>query len=54
MKKFVMVAIGGILAGLVVTTQLTGPLLAQNGEQKTDVYQQLDLFGDIFERIRAQ
>ncbi|WP_296766787.1 S41 family peptidase [Sediminimonas sp.] len=54
MKKFVMVAIGGILAGLVVTTQLTGPLLAQNGEKKTDVYQQLDLFGDIFERIRVQ
>ncbi|MDR9486004.1 MAG: S41 family peptidase [Sediminimonas sp.] len=54
MKKFVMVAISGILAGIVATTQLTGPLLAQDGAQKTDVYQQLDLFGDIFERIRAQ
>ena len=53
MKKFVMAAIGGILAGLVATTQLTGPLLAQEGEAD-HVYEQLDLFGDIFERIRAQ
>ena len=54
MKKFVMAALGGTLAGVVVTTQIAGPLLAQESDSKADVYEQLDLFGDIFERIRAQ
>ncbi|SMO35195.1 carboxyl-terminal processing protease [Thalassovita litoralis] len=54
MKKFVMAAISGTLAGVLVTTQVAGPLLAQESTQKSNVYEQLDLFGDIFERIRAQ
>ena len=54
MKKFFAAAAGGVLAGLLVTTQVAGPLLAQEGARKTNVYEQLDLFGDIFERIRAQ
>lgn len=54
MKKFVMAAIGGTLAGAVLTTQIAGPLLAQESLRNTTVYEQLDLFGDIFERIRAQ
>ena len=54
MKKFVMAALSGTLAGVLVTTQVAGPLLAQESAQKTNVYEQLDLFGDIFERIRAQ
>ena len=54
MKKFAMAAIGGILAGAVVTTQVAGPLVAQEADRKSSVYEQLDLFGDIFERIRAQ
>ncbi|SEQ16771.1 S41 family peptidase [Thalassovita taeanensis] len=54
MKKFVMAAIGGTLAGVIMTTQVAGPLLAQESLQKANVYEQLDLFGDIFERIRAQ
>jgi carboxyl-terminal processing protease len=54
MKKFVMAAIGGTLAGALLTTQIAGPLLAQDGQRNTSVYEQLDLFGDIFERIRAQ
>lgn len=54
MKKFLMAAAGGTLAGLVVTTQVAAPLLAQESAKTNDVYQQLDLFGDIFERIRAQ
>lgn len=54
MKKFVMAAVSGTLAGVLVTTQVAGPLLAQESAQKTNVYEQLDLFGDIFERIRAQ
>ena len=54
MKKFVMAALGGTLAGVVATTQFVGPLLAQESARSTSVYEQLDLFGDIFERIRAQ
>jgi len=54
MKKFAMAAFGGILAGAVVTTQVAGPLVAQEADRKSSVYEQLDLFGDIFERIRAQ
>ena len=54
MKKFVMAALGGTLAGAVATTQLVGPLLAQESARTTNVYEQLDLFGDIFERIRSQ
>lgn len=54
MKKFVAAAAGGIVAGLLVTTQVAGPLLAQENERKSTVYEQLDLFGDIFERIRVQ
>ncbi|MEK6216474.1 MAG: peptidase S41, partial [Boseongicola sp.] len=54
MKKFVMAALGGTLAGVVATTQIAGPLVAQEAAKNANVYQQLDLFGDIFERIRAQ
>jgi carboxyl-terminal processing protease len=54
MKKVVMAAMGGTLAGLVATTQFVGPLVAQESARTTNVYEQLDLFGDIFERIRAQ
>ncbi|WP_116597858.1 S41 family peptidase [Primorskyibacter marinus] len=54
MKKFVMAALGGTLAGIVATTQFVGPLLAQEQNKSGNVYEQLDLFGDIFERIRAQ
>ncbi|MCY4178700.1 MAG: PDZ domain-containing protein, partial [Litoreibacter sp.] len=54
MKKFLLAALLGTAAGVAVTTQVTGPLLAQEAEKKSNVYEQLDLFGDIFERIRAQ
>ena len=54
MNKVVMAIAGGILAGTLVTTQVAGPLLAQENTQKANIYQQLDLFGDIFERIRGQ
>lgn len=54
MKKFLMAAVAGTLAGIVVTTQVAAPLLAQEAERQTNVYEQLDLFGDIFERIRSQ
>ncbi len=54
MKKFLMAGLAGTLAGIIATTQIAGPLLAQEAESKASVYQQLDLFGDIFERIRSQ
>ncbi len=54
MNKYVMAAIGGTLAGVVLTTQVAGPLIAQEAKAKKSTYQQLNLFGDIFERIRSQ
>ena len=54
MRKFLMAAAIGILTGAAVTTQVTAPLLAQEKNTSSDVYEQLDLFGNIFERIRAQ
>jgi len=54
MKRHIMAALGGTLAGAVLTTQIAGPLIAQESVGRTTVYEQLDLFGDIFERIRAQ
>ncbi|MEO0664198.1 MAG: S41 family peptidase [Pseudomonadota bacterium] len=54
MKKFIFAAGVGVLAGGLATTQVAGPLLAQQADDRANVYEQLDLFGDIFERIRAQ
>ena len=54
MRKFVMAALGGTVAGVIATTQVAGPLIAQETTGESTVYEQLDLFGDIFERIRAQ
>ena len=53
MKKLFMAAAGGSVLGLVATTQIAGPLIAQEANANASVYEQLDLFGDIFERIRA-
>ncbi|AFO86258.1 S41 family peptidase [Phaeobacter inhibens] len=54
MRKFAMAAVGGTLAGILATTYVAEPLLAQEGSREASVYEQLDLFGDIFERIRVQ
>ncbi len=54
MKKFFLASITGVMFGAVVTTQVAGPLIAQEANRKASVYEQLDLFGDIFERIRSQ
>lgn len=54
MKNYLFaIALGGAV-GIGATTQIAGPLLAQETTSKTNIYQQLDLFGDIFERIRGQ
>ncbi len=53
MKKMLLAATCGAVLGLLATSQIAGPLLAQEAEDTTSVYEQLDLFGDIFERIRS-
>lgn len=54
MKKHVIAAVAGTVAGVIATTQIAGPLVAQEAVQDSSVYDQLDLFGDIFERVRSQ
>ncbi len=53
MNKVWMAGVGGAIAGVVVSTQLVAPLVAQEVSGEASVYEQLDLFGDIFERIRS-
>ncbi|CAN5670190.1 S41 family peptidase [soil metagenome] len=53
MKKIVLAGIAGALAGAVVTAEFAAPILAQEEAGRGTVYEQLDLFGDIFERIRV-
>jgi len=54
MKRYIAAVFAGVLGGALVSTQLAGPLLAQEADENQQVYRQLDLFGDVFERIRAQ
>ena len=54
MKKALYSALGGTVVGALIATQVAGPLLAQEAAKSDSVYEQLDLFGDIFERIRSQ
>ncbi|MDF1857198.1 S41 family peptidase [Pseudooceanicola sp.] len=54
MKRFFIAAAGGIATGVLISTQVAAPLLAQENVRPSSVYEQLDLFGDIFERIRSQ
>jgi len=54
MKRYVLAGVGGILGGVVLATQIAGPLLAQEQVRSSTVFEQLDLFGDVFERIRGQ
>ncbi|MBR9763755.1 MAG: S41 family peptidase [Rhodobacteraceae bacterium] len=54
MKKFAMAAVSGMTVAIVATTQIAPPLLAQESSRESSVYEQLDLFGDVFERIRSQ
>ncbi|MFN3576149.1 MAG: S41 family peptidase [Tabrizicola sp.] len=54
MNKHVLAALAGTVAGVIATSQVAGPLIAQELSSDSSVYEQLDLFGDIFERVRAQ
>ncbi len=53
MKKIILAALLGGTLGIFTAVKLTGPVLAENNSDKADVYEQLDLFGDIFDRIRS-
>lgn len=53
MKQTFIAAIGGATLGVLAVTQLTSPSLAQSNDQRT-TYEYLDLFGDIFERVRSE
>ena len=51
MKRVLMATAAGILTGAIMTTQVAAPLLAQENAESGSVYEQLDLFGDIFRCI---
>ena len=53
MKHYLMAGLGGVLAGALVTTQIAGPLIAQEAESNASIYEQLELFGNVFERVRS-
>jgi len=53
MKKLLLAAASGTMAGFLPTANFTGPLIAQETEQTKSTYEHLDLFGDVFERIRS-
>ncbi len=53
MNKMWIAGLGGAAVGVLVSTQFAGPILAQEADKDKTVYEQLDLFGDIFERIRT-
>ena len=54
MKKLILAVFLGGTLGIFSAVKLTGPVLAENNTDKADVYEQLDLFGDIFDRIRSE
>jgi len=53
MRKLILAATTGIAAGILVTTQFAAPIVAQETAKARTTYENLDLFGDIFERIRS-
>ena len=53
MKHYLLAGAIGTLAGAVAATQLAGPLIAQETGKNASVYEQLDLFGNVFERVRS-
>ncbi|WP_134678528.1 S41 family peptidase [Paracoccus ravus] len=53
MKHYLLAGAIGTMAGAVVATQFAGPLIAQETGKNASIYEQLDLFGNVFERVRA-
>ena len=54
MSRLVLAAGFGLSLGVMTALQFAAPVLAQSSSERSSVYEQLDLFGDIFERIRSQ
>ena len=54
MKNLILAVFLGGTLGIFSAVKLAGPVLAENNSGKADVYEQLDLFGDIFDRIRSE
>jgi len=54
MKKLMIAAAVGVVSATFLTTQVAGPLLAQEASKRATTYEQLELFGDIFERVRLE
>ena len=53
MKKILLGTLAGAVVGLGIAVQVSGPITAQENTSLQTTYEQLDLFGDIFERIRS-
>lgn len=54
MKKTYMAALAGVFAGIIIATQLSMPIFAKDTSKKEKTtYEQLDLFGTVFERIKS-
>ena len=54
MNKYFWAGILGCALGALVSIKLAGPVVAEETETRKTIYEQLDLFGDIFERIRSE
>ena len=53
MNKFLTAAVGGAMAGALLTSQFAGPLIAQEAKKVKSTYEHLDLFSNIFEQISS-
>lgn len=53
MKKILLATLAGAVVGLGIAVQVSGPIVAQENDRLQTTYEQLDLFGDVFERIRS-
>jgi carboxyl-terminal processing protease len=53
MNKFLTAAVGGAVAGALITSQFAGPLIAQETKRIKSTYEHLDLFSNIFEQISS-
>jgi carboxyl-terminal processing protease len=53
MNKFLTAAVGGAVAGALITSQFAGPLIAQEAKRIKSTYEHLDLFSNIFEQISS-
>ncbi|RMF39920.1 MAG: S41 family peptidase [Alphaproteobacteria bacterium] len=53
MNKFALATLAGAAAGVIAATQFVAPLVAQEEPAARTIYENLDLFGSVFERVRA-